>query len=78
MTADAFLSNMEGLVKVLGDKKFICGGEVPSIADFIMTEFIDYSNQARAGQAFAKYPTTKAFHERMINLPGIKEFRASR
>ena len=60
----------------LGDKNFVCGGSIPSIADFVLLEHIEYANQARTGCAFAKYPTTKAYHTRMINLKGIKEYRA--
>ena len=76
------MKNAEEIVAYLGDKKFLIGDEV-CVADFVFFEHVNYMihlNSTSAGKTpekvWAKYPTLEGYHERMSNLPGLKEFIA--
>ena len=71
------LKNMRQFVQSLGEKQFLDDDSVPCIADFIFFEHIEYGQKLSDGNVWQTYPTLEAYHNRMANLPGVKEFRAS-
>ena len=59
------------------DRKFLTGDK-PIIADFILFEHINYANHMNGGKTYKRYPKAEAFHGRMANLPGLKEYLAGK
>ena len=68
---------MKKFVESLGSKNFLDDEAVPCIADFIFFEHIEYGQKLSDGHVWLAYPTLEAYHNRMANLSGVKEFRAS-
>ena len=75
-TATYCFRYMERFVKYLGDKKYLTGDKI-CIADFIFFEHIEFGQALSDGKTWEKYPTLKAYHSRIADLPGVREFRAS-
>ena len=67
---------MQPMADHLGAKNYLCGGNVPCIADFILFEHIE-ATIVQTNTTFQRYPHLEAFHKRMANLPGLKEYMAS-
>ena len=75
-TANYCFRYMEKFVKTLGNKKYLNGDKL-CIADFIFFEHIEFGQALSDGKTWEKHPTLEAYHSRIANLPGIKEFQAS-
>ena len=71
------LQNMQAFVACLGQRNFLDSDTIPCIADFIFFEHIEYGQRLSNGTVYQTYPTLEAYHGRMANLQGVKEFRAS-
>lgn len=68
---------MQGFVTCLGSRNFLDSDTIPCIADFIFFEHIEYGQKLTGGKVWETFPTLEAYHNRMANLPGVKEFRES-
>ena len=64
------------MIEVLGEKNFLMG-DTPCIADFILFEHMEFAQKLNEGTTWATYPTLEAYHGRIANLSGLKEFLAS-
>jgi glutathione S-transferase len=73
-TTGAAKSQLAKFDKILKDREWICG--FLSVADFKLFETIDLVQDMNASYLEA-YPNLIAFRNRFIELPKIKEFRAS-
>lgn len=71
------LMNMKPIAESLGQKNYLDSETTPCIADFIFFEFIEYGLKLTGDNVWQAYPTLEAYHNRMANLPGVKEFRES-
>ena len=74
--AEKSLVNLQQMSTYLGSKDFLAGGDIPSIADFLVFEHIEYANLISENQVFQRYPTLRDFHGRMASLPSLKRYRA--
>jgi len=77
VTIAKFMENMRGLVDHLGNKNFLSNAKIPCIADFILFEFMEFAQKVSGNAVYGTHPTLEAFHGRMSNLPGLKEYLAS-
>ena len=68
---------MQAFVKSLGEKQFLDSETIPCIADFIFFEHIEYGQKLTGGNVWQTFPSLEAYHSRMAELQGVKEFRAS-
>ena len=67
------LKKVVSIVNFLGDKDFLCGDNV-TYPDFIFFELCDLMQFVSEGRLFEKYPTLETYHERVKELPRLKEF----
>jgi len=67
---------LKPLADHLGSKQFL-NGEKVCIADFVLFEHIEYTQKLTGGETFSTYPSLEGYHERVKNLPGMKECYAS-
>ena len=73
-------ASMETVGKLLFDGRKFLTGEKPVIADFILFEHVEYAKHVDpnvTGGNAELIANMHTFHERMANLPGVKEFRES-
>lgn len=70
-----FTQSLKPLVDHLGSNQFLNGAKV-CIADFVFFEHIEYTQKLSGGETFTNYPTLTGYHERVKNLPGMKEYYA--
>ena len=70
------MDKMKPLVDSLAAKNFL-GGADPCIADFVLFEMVEFAQKASDNAVYGTYPSMEAFHSRMANLPGLKEYLAS-
>eukprot|EP00350_Pseudokeronopsis_sp_OXSARD2_P005087 CAMPEP_0170542426 /NCGR_PEP_ID=MMETSP0211-20121228/1852_1 /TAXON_ID=311385 /ORGANISM="Pseudokeronopsis sp., Strain OXSARD2" /LENGTH=115 /DNA_ID=CAMNT_0010845479 /DNA_START=126 /DNA_END=473 /DNA_ORIENTATION=- len=68
--------SMEGLLKYLGDKKFIMGDNLTWL-DFYNLEFYEFLDWVTEGEFLKQNPKAEAYAKRVAELPGVKEYRAS-
>lgn len=74
MVADAAIEGLNKLGKLLGPGKQFLVGNKPIIADFILFEHINFCQQITGGKTFETHPQLQEYHQRMGNLPGLKEY----
>ena len=60
----------------LGQKNFLMGVNV-ALPDFLFFEMIEYAMKLTNNKIFTEYPNLQAYHERIKNLPGLKEYLES-
>ena len=69
-----FIEKLGPLVASLGNNKWLVNNNL-SIIDFMLFEFIEMANALCGNnKAFSVYPTLQAYHERVRNLPGMKQY----
>ena len=71
---NAALQGLNKLGSLLSDGRQFLTGAKPVIADFILFEHINFCQQVTGGKTFETHPDLQAFHERMSNLKGLKEY----
>ena len=69
------LDKVKPLVAYLGEKQFLVGDDVTYV-DFIFFELINFMSWISQDQLFERYELLKAYHDRVMNLPRLKEFYA--
>ncbi len=57
----------------LADKQFLMGDNVTYV-DFILFELCDFMAWITDGELYTKFPNLQSYHERVRNLPKLKEF----
>ena len=66
------------LGNLLADGRQFLTGANPSIADFVLFEHIEYANhltkEAQSETSYTRYPLLEAYHQRIANLPGLREY----
>ena len=62
---------------VLKDNDYINGDKL-CLVDFLVFEMCNYSDRLDEGGIFVTHPNLKAHHNRMKELPGLKEFLDSK
>ena len=77
VVVNAALEGLKKLGSLLSDGRQFLTGSKPVIADFILFEHINFTQQATGGKTFETEPGLQAFYERMGNLPGLKEYLVS-
>ena len=61
------------LIKFLGNKPYLVGDQVTWV-DFFFVELVDFMNFLTEGQLIINYPVLQRYFERVMSLPGLKEF----
>jgi len=61
------------VIAYLGNKKFLVGDNITFI-DFFFWELLCMVQGVAHPELFEKYPSLKAYHETIRNLPGLKEY----
>ena len=70
------MDNLRPLVDFMGMNEYMCNGKL-SVVDFVVFEHIEMALKLTDNGVFRRYPELEAYHARIKNLPGLKEFYES-
>ena len=67
------LQKVKPIVAYLGEKSYLIGQNITYV-DFILFEMCDLMNWISEGKLFEQNPTLEAYHDRIKNLPRLKQY----
>ena len=70
------IEKYEEVSKFLGEKMFFTGDDI-TFLDFFVWEQLELFEWVTEGEFFNKYPNFQAYHQRIMDLPKLKEYFAS-
>ena len=71
-----YTKQVELLVTYLASKTYLIGDNL-TLPDFLFFEVINYAVKLSDSAILTTYPTLQAYHDRIKNLPGLKEYLES-
>ena len=71
-----YTKQVEPLVTYLASKTYLIGDNL-TLPDFLFFEVINYAVKLSDSAILTTYPTLQAYHDRIKNLPGLKEYLES-
>ena len=76
MIAEACLKHVKQIADFLDKKNFLVGDNVTYV-DFTLFEYCDFLSWITDGAIYKEHPNLLAYHNRVKNLPKLKEFYAN-